>query len=234
MKLKSVLSAALFATIAPGALAQAGQSSPEPSRHIMNFDDVELSALVADVSTVTGYTFIVHPDARTKRVTVSSSTPLTRDQVFDVFLSALRVHGFTAVPAGRATYRIVPERQAVSDASVSAAGSNTFTTEIFALKHSSARDVAAVIKPLIAEQGQIVANDASNTLVVVDYASNLPRLRAMLKQIDTDPSVTQTISLKNIPAREMASILASLSVSPGKNGAAVNFQAVASDTGNAV
>jgi general secretion pathway protein D len=234
MKLKSVLSAALLASTAPNAFALAGESSPEPSRHIMNFDDVELSALVADVSTVTGYTFIVHPDARTKRVTVSSSTPLTRNQVFDVFLSALRVHGFTAVPAGRSTYRIVPERQAVSDASTSASGSNTFTTEIFALKHSSARDVAAVIKPLIAEQGQVVANNASNTLVVVDYASNLPRLRAMLKQIDSDPSVTQTISLKNIPAREMALILTNLTVPPGENSYGVNFQAVASDTGNAI
>ncbi|MGB2176485.1 MAG: type II secretion system secretin GspD [Hyphomonas sp.] len=234
MKFKSALSAVLFAASAPSAFALAGESSPEPTRHVMNFDDVELSALIADVSTVTGYTFIVHPDARTKRVTVSSSTPLTRDQVFDVFLSALRVHGFTAVPAGRSTYRIVPERQAVSDASVSSADSNTFTTEIFALKHSSARDVAAVIKPLIAEQGQVVANNASNTLVVVDYASNLPRLRAMLKQIDTDPSVTQTISLKNIPAREMASILTALSVQPGENAAAINFQAVSSESGNAV
>lgn len=234
MKFKSALSAVLFAASAPSAFALAGESSPKPTRHVMNFDDVELSALIADVSTVTGYTFIVHPDARTKRVTVSSSTPLTRDQVFDVFLSALRVHGFTAVPAGRSTYRIVPERQAVSDASVSSADSNTFTTEIFALKHSSARDVAAVIKPLIAEQGQVVANNASNTLVVVDYASNLPRLRAMLKQIDTDPSVTQTISLKNIPAREMASILTALSVQPGENAAAINFQAVSSESGNAV
>ena len=234
MKFKSALSAVLLAASAPSAFALAGESSPEPSRHVMNFDDVELSALIADVSTVTGYTFIVHPDARTKRVTVSSSTPLTRDQVFDVFLSALRVHGFTAVPAGRSTYRIVPERQAVSDASVSFADPNTFTTEIFALKHSSARDVAAVIKPLIAEQGQVVANNASNTLVVVDYASNLPRLRAMLKQIDTDPSVTQTISLKNIPAREMASILTALSVQPGENAAAINFQAVSSESGNAV
>nr|WP_321441256.1 type II secretion system secretin GspD [uncultured Hyphomonas sp.] len=234
MKFKSALSAVLLAASAPSAFALAGESSPEPSRHVMNFDDVELSALIADVSTVTGYTFIVHPDARTKRVTVSSSTPLTRDQVFDVFLSALRVHGFTAVPAGRSTYRIVPERQAVSDAGVSSADSNTFTTEIFALKHSSARDVAAVIKPLIAEQGQVVANNASNTIVVVDYASNLPRLRAMLRQIDSDPSVTQTISLKNVPAREMASILSALSVQPGENGAAINFQAVSSESGNAV
>lgn len=234
MKLKSLISAAILGSAAPSAFALAGESSPEPSRHIMNFDDVELSALIADVSTVTGYTFIVHPDARTKRVTVSSSTPLTKEQVFDVFLSALRVHGFTAVPAGKSTYRIVPERQAVSEAGMASGGANAFTTEIFALKHSSARDVAAAIKPLIAQEGQIVPNNASNTLVIVDYASNLPRLRAMLKQLDSDPSITQTISLKNIPAREMAGILTSLSVPPGENAYAVNFQAVSSDTGNAV
>ena len=234
MRLRSFLSACMLSAYAPGAFALAGESSPAPSRHIMNFDDVELSALIADVSTVTGYTFIVHPDARTKRVTVSSSTPLTKEQVFDVFLSALRVHGFTAIPAGRSTYRIVPEQQAVSEAGLSAGGSNAFTTEIFALQHSSARDVAAVLKPLIADQGQIVANNASNTLVIVDYASNLPRLRAMLKQIDSDPSVTQTISLKNVPAREMAGILTNLSVAPGENATTVNFKAVASDTGNAI
>ena len=234
MKLKSVLTACLLTATAPSAFALAGESSPEPSRHIMNFDDVELSALIADVSTVTGYTFIVHPDARTKRVTVSSSTPLTKEQVFDVFLSALRVHGFTAVPAGRSTYRIVPEKSAVGDASIGGGSANTFTTEIYALKHSSARDVAAVIKPMLAEQGQIVANNASNTLVIVDYASNLPRIRAMLNQLDSDPSVTQTINLKNIPAREMAGILTDLSTSPGENSYAVNFRVVASETGNTI
>ena len=56
----------------------------------------------------------------------------------------------------------------------------------------------------------------------------------MLKQIDSDPSVTQTISLKNIPAREMALILTNLTVPPGENSYGVNFQAVASDTGNAI
>ncbi len=200
----------------------------------MNFEDVELSALIADVSTVTGYTFVVHPDARTKRVTVTSSTPLSEAQVFDVFLSALRVHGFAVVPAGRSTYRIVPEESAVSEASVYSNGSNSFTTEIFALKHSSARDVAAMIKPMIDAQGQIVANEASNTIVVVDYSSNLPRLRAMLDQIDTDPSVTETISLENIPARELASILTSLITPSGEGNSRRNFRAVPSETGNAV
>jgi len=234
MKFKSFLSACILTATAPSAYALAGEASPQPSRHIMNFDDVELSALIADVSTVTGYTFVVHPDARTKRVTVSSSTPLTKEQVFDVFLSALRVHGFTAIPAGRSTYRIVPEGKAVAEAGLSGGGANAFTTEIFALKHASAREVAAVLKPVIADQGQVMANDASNTLVIVDYASNLPRLRAMLNQLDADPSVTRTVSLKNIPAREMAGILTSLSVPGGESSYAINFRAVPSDTGNAI
>lgn len=234
MKVRTVLSACLLAAAATKAHALAGESGSASSRHIMNFEDVELSALIADVSTVTGYTFVVHPDARTKRVTVSSSTPLSEAQVFDVFLSALRVHGFAVIPAGRSTYRIVPEENAVSEAGVSGGGSNSFTTEIVALKHSSARDVAAMIKPVIDAQGQIIANDASNTIVIVDYASNLPRLRAMLEKIDSDPSVTETISLENIPARELASILTNL-ISPASDGASRSgFRAIASETGNAV
>ncbi len=234
MRIRTALTSLMLAASAPSAFALAGDAPADTSRHVMNFDDVELSALIADVSTVTGYTFIVHPDARTKRVTVSSSTPLTKDQVFDVFLSALRVHGFTAVPAGRSTYRIVPEESAVSEAGLTSASVNGFTTEIIALKHSNALEAAKVLKPMLDAQGQIVANISSNTIVLVDYASNLPRLREMVKQIDVDPSVTETISLKNMPARELAGILTNISASPNESGYAVNFKAVASETGNSI
>ena len=101
MNLKTILSATAFLAASPTALALADQAPSDTARHILNFEDVELSALIADVSTVTGYTFVVHPEARTKRITVSSTTPLTRQQVFDVFLSSLRVHGFTAVRLAR-------------------------------------------------------------------------------------------------------------------------------------
>ena len=87
MNLKTLLSATAILAASPSAFALANETPADTARHILNFEDVELSALIADVSTVTGYTFVVHPEARTKRITVSSTTPLTRQQVFDVFLS---------------------------------------------------------------------------------------------------------------------------------------------------
>lgn len=234
MNLKTLLSATAILAASPSAFALANETPADTARHILNFEDVELSALIADVSTVTGYTFVVHPEARTKRITVSSTTPLTRQQVFDVFLSSLRVHGFTAVPAGKATYRIVPEQSAVGEAGMGAYGSNAFTTEIFSLQHLNALEAAKMLKPVIDEQGQVIANAQSNTLVVVDYASNIPRLRSMVDKIDSDPSVTETIQLANTSATEVANILTSLNTNAGEDAYKSNFRAIASEAGNAL
>jgi len=234
MNLKTLLSATAILAASPSAFALANETPADTARHILNFEDVELSALIADVSTVTGYTFVVHPEARTKRITVSSTTPLTRQQVFDVFLSSLRVHGFTAVPAGKATYRIVPEQSAVGEAGMGAYGSNAFTTEIFSLQHLNALEAAKMLKPVIDEQGQVIANAQSNTLVVVDYASNIPRLRSMVEKIDADPSVTETIQLANTSATEVANILTSLNTNAGEDAYKSNFRAIASEAGNAL
>ncbi|MAX84438.1 MAG: type II secretion system protein GspD [Hyphomonas sp.] len=234
MNLKTLLSATAVLAASPSAFVLANETPADTARHILNFEDVELSALIADVSTVTGYTFVVHPEARTKRITVSSTTPLTRQQVFDVFLSSLRVHGFTAIPASKATYRIVPEQSAVGEAGMGAYGSNAFTTEIFSLQHLNALEAAKMLKPVIDEQGQVIANAQSNTLVVVDYASNIPRLRSMVDKIDADPSVTETIQLANTSATEVANILTSLNTSAGEDAYKSNFRAIASEAGNAL
>lgn len=227
------LAAAFCAATSP--LAYGEMNSPTSTRHILNLDNVEITALIEDVSMVTGYTFIVHPDAQSKRVTVTSQTPMSSEEVFDVFLSTLRVHGFAAVPAGRDTYRIVPEQIAVGEAAAGGnGGANTFRTEIIRLDYFNAVEAAQMVRPLIDAQGQVVANSRSNTLVVVDYASNMPRIRDLLRSVDRDPSVTQTIALQNVPAGEMQAILTQLHGSRGEDSYASNFTAVASDTSNAI
>ena len=80
-----------------GVLALAGSIAPataQSDRHVLSLDDVEITALIDDVSTITGYTFILHPDVGRTRVTVLSRTPMTTNEVFEVFLSTLRVNGF--------------------------------------------------------------------------------------------------------------------------------------------
>ncbi|MBU1286801.1 MAG: type II secretion system secretin GspD [Alphaproteobacteria bacterium] len=234
MNFRFGLTAVLLAATALPAFGQAGEPTAQAARHVLNFDDVELSSLIADVSIVTGYTFIVHPDVRGKRVTVTSSTPLTREGVFEVFLSTLRVQGFTAVPAGKNTYRIIPEQSAVTEAGTRSAGANSFVTEIIHLDNFNALEAAQMVKPLVDAQGQVIANPRSNTLVVVDYESNMPRIRQLVAGIDEDRTRTETISLRNIPSGEMESILMALQKSGGEDSYASNFQAIASQTGNSI
>lgn len=233
MKIKRLaLAAAFCASAAPAVHAE--MQSPTAARHILNLNDVEISALIEDVSMVTGYTFIVHPDARAKRVTVMSQTPMSSSEVFDVFLSTLRVHGFAAVPAGRDTYRIVPEQSAVGEAGVNGSGPNAFVTEVVRLEHFNALEAAQMVKPIVDSQGQVVANARSNTLVVVDYASNMNRVRGIISELDRDRSVVETIALQNVPASEMEGILNELQGRRADEGYASVFNAVASETSNSI
>ena len=234
MSLRTGLMAALFATSALPAFGYANETRDATSRHVLNFDDVEMSSLIADVSVVTGYTFVVHPDARTKRVTVNSSVPFTREGVFEVFLSTLRVHGFVAIPSGKDTYRIIPENSGISESSLRSTGGNSFVTEIVKLDNFRALEAAQMVKPLIDAQGMVVANAKSNTLVVVDYASNLPRILSLVADLDRDQTRTETLALKNVPAAELQTILTTLNQRGGEDSFSSNFTVVAAPTGNSI
>ncbi|HRK66426.1 MAG TPA: secretin N-terminal domain-containing protein, partial [Hyphomonas sp.] len=237
MKKRILIAAAAAVSVSQLATAQAPAASED--RHILKLDDVELNTLIADVSTITGYTFITHPDVRKARVSVVSQTPMNSAELFQVFLTTLRVQGFAAIPAGRDTYRIVPEAIASTEAPLSGQGSNAFLTEIIKLDFANAMDVAQQIKPVLDSQGQVAANTNTNTLVVVDYASNIQRVRRLIEAMDRDPSVTETVALRNVPAVEMEAVLNRLqgdaaASGGGQQSGSQRFVAVASQTSNAV
>lgn len=222
------LIASVAVTGASPVLAQV--EAPSQQRHQINLIDVEMSDLIEDVSILTGYTFIVHPQVR-GRVTVTSQTPLSTSEVFEVFLSTLRVHQFVAIPAGNRTYKIVPEQTAPSTADMINRGSDaeSFVTAILKLNYFNAVEAAQMVKPVVNPSGQVVANKNSNTLVVVDYASNIARIRQIVAELDEDKSIVRTVPLKNVPAKEMEAILNGLS-----DEYTMSFKAVSAETANAI
>ncbi|MCF6329771.1 MAG: type II secretion system protein GspD, partial [Henriciella sp.] len=157
-----ILSTAMAGVFCAPAMAE--MSSPSAARHVLSLNDVDITALIDDVSIITGYTFILHPDVRRAKVTVMSQSPMSTKDVFQVFLSTLRVHGFAAIPAGRDVYRIVPEQSAIGEAGARSAGPNSFVTQVIKLDNFSAIEAAQMVKPLIDAQGKVVANARSNTL----------------------------------------------------------------------
>ena len=78
----------------------------------MDFQDVEIAALVKFISAVTGKNFILDDRVRGK-VTIISPTKMSSDEAYRTFQSALQLKGFTTVPAG-AVIKIVPTKDAKS------------------------------------------------------------------------------------------------------------------------
>ena len=63
----------------------------------LNLQNADIGALIASVAELTGKNFIVDPRVKGK-VTVISSAATSKDALYDVFLSILKVHGFMAIP----------------------------------------------------------------------------------------------------------------------------------------
>jgi general secretion pathway protein D len=189
---------------APRAFAQEAQ--------VLNVQNADIRAFIQDVARMTGRTFVV--DSRvTGNVTVTSTKPLSRIEVFEVFLSTLRANGLVAVPAGNGAYRIVPEENAAKQPA--AVGSGSFSTRVFRLNNVDAASVVDTLKPLIGTQGQVIANKRSNTVVVSDYADNVARVAKLVSEIDSDAMRIETITLRHSSAPEIAAVIRDLADGPG-------------------
>lgn len=197
------LGAAVLAA-ASGATAQA-----QDDRQTLNFRDAEIGAVIDDVSLLTGYTFIVDPDVR-GRVTITSQAALTPEEVFQVFLSTLRVNGYAAVRTAPGVFQIVPEAEGAR-AGARVAGSTrqdeTFLTRVFRLRNTAARDAVRAIGPMVSASGAANAVEGGNLIVVVDYASNVDAVADALQVMDVDNSTVEMVILENIPAEDLVAIV---------------------------
>ena len=72
----------------------------------INLANADIRSLISTVSLQTGKNFIVDPRVKAT-VTVISATPVTKDKLYELFLSVLAVRGFATIPAGD-IIKIVP------------------------------------------------------------------------------------------------------------------------------
>ncbi|TCP98096.1 general secretion pathway protein D [Sphingomonas sp. PP-F2F-A104-K0414] len=178
----------------------------------LNVRDADIRAFIADAAKVTGRTFIIDNRVAGK-VTVVTDRPLSRSEYFEVFLSTLRANGLVAVPTSNGAFRVQPLDNAASQPSrigVAGAARNSYVTEIVRLRAIDAQSAVETVRPLVSAQGSVSANRGGNSLVVVDFADNIRRIREVLRRIDTDTSSTRVVALKNASAKEIATALQGL------------------------
>ncbi len=200
-----VFAAPLAAQEAPGAPLLNG-------KHTLNLKDADVRTFISTVSEITGRNFIVDPRVEGK-VNIISTQPMDKDEVYRVFESVLRVHGFALVPAGD-VIKVLPEAIAVQDGAAQApvVGPDSLTTRVIPLKYVSPNALLTVLRPLVPQSGQIVASPSGNAIIVTDRAGNVARIESIIGRIDTvSDSAVEAIPLQHANAQEVASTLNKLS-----------------------
>ena len=215
---------------------------PASAQTTLNVRDADIRAFIADAAKVTGRTFII--DSRVQgKVTVVTDRPLSRSEYFEIFLSTLRANGLVAIPTAGGAFRVQPIDNAAQQPSrigTAGANRNSLVTEIVRLRSIDAASAVETVRALVSAQGAVTANRGGNSLVIVDFADNVRRIRQVLAGIDTDNAATRVVALKNANAREIATALQGLiGAGPGgtPGGGAVGGPAatvVAIDSSNSV
>ena len=180
----------------------------------LNLKDADINALIGTVAEVTGKNFIVDPRVKGK-VTVISSRPMDSDEVYQVFQSILKVHGFAAVPSGE-VIKIVPDVSAKQDSIPNVSDKNPgrgdqMVTRVIQVDNVAAAQMVPILRPLVPQQGHLAAYPATNVLIISDRARNVERLVSIIRRIDkVSDSDIEVIRLEHASAAEVVRILTAI------------------------
>ncbi|MEZ5468056.1 MAG: type II secretion system secretin GspD [Lysobacterales bacterium] len=202
--------AAIFATaptFAQSPAYDAGEPAPaQPGTQVLNLKDADINSFIGLVSEATGKNFVVDPRV-TGKVTVISQSPMGEDELYEVFLSVLRVNGFAAVQAGK-IIKIVPETVAGQDGGIDAGNSDALVTRVITVKHVTPADMAQALRPLLPQGANLIPHPSSSSLIITDRAGNVARIESIIRRLDqASESEIDVVPLSHANASEVVRTL---------------------------
>ena len=198
---------------------------PEPDDKLitMNFQDIDLDALVKFISEITGRNFIL--DDRVKgKVTIISPGKISVDEAYAVFNSVLQVKGFTTVPSG-AVIKVLPAQEAKSSTVETffpgrrASQGDEFVTKLIPLENVDVNNMLGIVQPLVSANGLLAAYTATNTMIIIDSGSNIDRISDILRELDVKDRdrAIEVVRLNYAFAAEIAATLAQVLEDPANS-----------------
>lgn len=179
----------------------------------LNLKDADIRAFVTQVADITGYSFVVDPRVKGK-VTVLSSAPMTKDEIYDLFLAVLQVHGFTAIP-GEEVIKVVQQVDAKQSAEIltrfPTVPSEQLITRVIQVNNANALELVPILRPLVAKYGHLAGVAAANALIVSDHAANIDRIEDIVRELDSPSKYeVEVIQLREAWVGDMVKLLQEL------------------------
>ena len=196
--------------------------------------DADIKVLIDMVSKITKKTFIVDPRINGK-VTIITGRDIDENELYEVFLSVLQVHNFSAIKVGKIV-KIVPSNKAkqlpvpviddddYADSKDQGEGEgladkdpDDLITRVVRVEHVPASMLVPILRPLVPSTGQLQAYQPSNTIVISDTAANIQRLVKVIKKMDrADDEQMEVVPLKYASAAELAQTIQKLNSTNAK------------------
>ena len=189
----------------------------------VNLKETDIQELIKFVAEATDTTIVVDPKVK-GTVKVISSRPISSSELYDLFLSILDVHGYTAVRSGNVV-RVIPSKDARSSPVRVAEGelqaNDEYVTQVIRLENISAAKLIPVLRPLVPQQAHMAAYAPANAIIISDLAANIERIRKIIQRMDQSAvSQTEIVRVKYAVAEDIVRMLVELNKSAAKQSGA--------------
>lgn len=155
-----------------------------------NFVDVELPVITKFISEITKKNFVF--DERVKgKITIIAPSKLNIDEAFNLFVSVLELKGFTMMPSGTETFKIINSSDAKQKGILIAGDrqpvNETYIARIINLKYVSSDDALKFIQPIVSKDGHVSSFGPGNLMLVIDSGVNIEKILKIAESIDQQP-----------------------------------------------
>jgi general secretion pathway protein D len=178
----------------------------------LNLQNADLVEAVRALADTLNLNYNIDPAVK-GTVNVRASGRLTRSELLSILETMLMVNGAALVKIGD-TYNILPLDKAAGQAApvysrtLPAAG---MTAMVAFLTQTPAKDMAAVLKPLLSPGGKITETP-DNSLIIVDYPANLEKLVNLIRLADTQALARTSVSVVKVKNTDPNAIIAEMEV----------------------
>lgn len=190
----------------------------KPGEMLFNFQDADIHALVKTMSAITGRNFLIDPRVKGK-VTIISSKPVKKEAAYQIFLSAIKAAGFSAIEGPGGVVKIIPEAEAKQGAWLSKDDpkrSDQWITHVVSLQNVSAAQMVQFLRPMMSPHALISPYAPTNTLIITDTAASIRNILQVLEQVDKAGSTEVTvIPLQHASANDIAQLISRIDAGSG-------------------
>ncbi len=181
----------------------------------LNLKNVDIRTLINTVSQATGKNFIIDPRVKA-RVNVVSNQDIKDEKLYQFFASILQVHGYVIIP-GDDFDKILP-KNATKNTPPTTLSDDLIVSAVLAVNNVPAKELIAILRPLVSQYGYLTAYFPSNSIVMTDTNASIKRIKDIIaildKQVDEDYEI---ITLKHTSAQEIANIIKTLLAKKSSN-----------------